>query len=74
VLLYNLTKGSLEIARGIVELKLKKRELEDLDSRVVKPTSDEVRQFGKPVRTYTIEVEKLDEKPFIAKSSEEKAK
>ncbi len=74
VLLYNVTKGSLEIARGIVELKLKKRELEDLDSRVVKPTSDEVRQFGRPVKTYATEIERLEGKPFIVKSSEEKAK
>ena len=71
-LLFNVTKGSLEIAKGIVELKLKKRELEDLESRVVKPTSDEVRQFGKPVRPYATEIEKLDGKPFIVKSSEEK--
>ena len=67
-------QGSPEIARSIVELKLKKRELEDLDSRVVKPTSDEIRQFGKPVKTYTTEIEKLEERPFIVKSSEEKTK
>jgi hypothetical protein len=72
VLLYNVTKGRLEIAKGTVDLKLKKRELEDLDSRVVKPSSDEVRQFGKPMKTYTMEIEKLDGKSFIVKSSEEK--
>jgi hypothetical protein len=69
-----MTRGGLEIARSIVELKLNKRELEDLDNRVVKPTSDEIHQFGRPVRTYTTDIEKLEEKQFIVKSSEEKTR